>query len=476
MPYVPIDINAPLFTNLKDPSRDVLSSLRRDVLKDLAGSTYQRPGLVQFATGLGSAGCKANYYWRDKDLLYSVFGRTLYSISESGTVTQIASSVNLFANNNNPVIIVEASQPTRKLFMANGGRIIEFDGTTAQYIADVDAPTQVTHPAILDTYLLGNNLAFPERVEYSEVADPTNWQGEFISAEGKPDKLKAVHVAFREITLFGEETVEHWYNDGASPFSRIDGATLEIGTLSPYSIVQADNGFFMLDQFKRVVKIAGRQVQVLSQPIDDILGAFTGTDIDLATGEVITQNGVGLYLLRIGTKTLVFDYVAQEWVSEWNKYNTGFARYDRFRGTFFEHVTPWGITLCGDYSTGTLYKLDFDTQQDTGGILRPAWRTGHLTHGTGNEKRSNALRVRLKRGEGTPGGQEPILFVRWRDNGEQTWQNPREMLLGFTGDSNMVREEYMLGSYRSREYEFFCSENVPIAIAEVQEDVQELLY
>lgn len=473
MPFFPVDINAPLFSNVKDVSRQILAESRRDVLKDLAGTTYQRPGLVDYSTGYGAGGCRGNFYWEDKDLVYSIFNRSLYSTTQAGVVTLIASSVNLFEGNQRQVIIREGSQPTRKLYMANGGKIIEFDGITAAHLTDPDAPTQVTHVAILDTYLLANDLSEPERMKYSDVGTPESWLGEFISAEGDPDRLIAIHVAFREIGLFGTAILESWYNNAVDPFARIDGAMVESGTLSPYSIVKADNGYFMLDKGKQVVRIIGRQRIIESQPVNNLLGAVA--DASGAQGENITQNGVSLYTIRVGDRTFVYDYAVKEWVSEWSRYNKNTGHYDRFQGQHFINIEPWGVTLCGDFEGSVLYKLDFDSTLDVGDILRPSWLTGHVTHNTGNEKRSNVLRIRLNRGEGTPGGEEPVLLVRWRDNGSKVWSNPRKIGLGFTGDNNMFREIYQLGSYRSRQYEFSCTENVSIALATVEEDVEKLL-
>jgi hypothetical protein len=471
MPFVPLDINAPLFTNVEDVSRETLAEIRRDVLKDLAGTTYQRPALVEFATGYNSGGCMGNFYWRSSGRVWSVFGGSLWLTNKAGNIVEVPSSVGLF-NLSTPAIFREGSQPSRKLYIANGGRIVEFDGTTAQYIADADAPTQVTHPAILDTYLLANDLTEPEKMKYSDVGTPSNWLGESISAEGEPDRLKAIHVGFREISLFGETSIETWYNDGVSPFSRIEGAMIAQGTNSPYSIKQEDNGYFMLNKEKRVVKIVGRQAQVLSQPIDNILGAIA--DVTDAQGEIITQNGTSLYGIRVGERFLIYDFSTNEWVSEWSKYTPTKGAYERFRGQHFINVDPWGITLCGDYNGNKLYKLDFDTYQDLGGTLRPSWLTGQISHGTGNEKRSNALRFRLKRGQGTPGGVEPVLLVRWRDDGSKVFSNPVKIPLGFTGDDFIYVEDYEWGVYRSRQWEFACTENVSIAIASVEEDVEVL--
>jgi hypothetical protein len=476
MVWQPIDINPPLFSNLKDVSKTVVGAERHDVIKDLAGTTYGRPGLLTWVDGYGSLGCDGNYYWRHNDFLISIFDGDIYKTDVDGVKTLIESDL---LEVGTPVTFAESSIPSHKLYMANGGKIIETDGSTAAALTDPDAPTRVTHVAILDTYLLANNLDEPDRLEYSEVGTPGSWAGEYVSAEGNPDKIKAVKVAWREIGIFGESTLENWYDDGSSPFSRIDGAMVEVGTVSPYSIKKANNSYYLLDTNKRIYRISGRQPIVVSQPVDDILGNVG--DVSDAIGEVINQGGLTLYAVRVGERMIVYDFVRDEFVGEWNYFNdttVGFVQatmiHERFRAQHFVNIDAWGFTVCGDYTTGKLYKFDPDTRQDFGSIIKSLWITGWIDHGLGVEKRSNQLRIKLKRGTGNPNNVEPELLVRWRDNGSKVWSNYRKIPLGFTGEDIFYQTINMLGSYRSRQYELSCTENVGIAIAGAEEDIEAL--
>lgn len=65
----------------------------------------------------------------------------------------------------------------------------------------------------------------------------------------------------------------------------------------------------------------------------------------------------------------------------------------------------------------------------------------------------------------------PKIMIRWRDNGKAQWSNYREISLGPTGDTTIIKKIRKLGQYETRQYEIVCTSNVPITIAGVNEDV-----
>lgn len=228
----------------------------------------------------------------------------------------------------------------------------------------------------------------------------------------------------------------------------------------------------MLTTGRRLARIVGRQPIILSQPIDDILSESAA--VTNAQGDLLTLKGNTLYLLTINNRTFVYDYAAQEWVGEWGYWNKETAAYDQFKGMNFINVKEWGLTLCADKTTGTIYKFDFDTYQDDGDEIRSSVVTGNIDHKTGREKRSSELRLKLKRGKVSKTSVDdidPKMLVRWRDNGSKVWSNYREVSLGSSDVDGFYYSLFQLGSYRSRQYEFVCSDNTPFSIVEADEDV-----
>jgi hypothetical protein len=108
--------------------------------------------------------------------------------------------------------------------------------------------------------------------------------------------------------------------------------------------------------------------------------------------------------------------------------------------------------------------------QDAGDLIRSSWITGHIDHGTSRTKRSNTLRIKARRGEG--GSSDSTLMLRWRDNGSKTWSNTRNISLGKTGEFEFFKDEYRLGSYNSRQYELSITDNVPLSMVYIEEDIE----
>lgn len=480
MAFRKIPINVPFWANAEDESRANVAEERRDVMKDPTGSTIRRPALVPFAQELPEP-ADGMFYWESADLVYIVSAGNLYSFSEAGVLTLIESG--LFTDQTH-VTWAESADLTlitagavRKLFASNGGVPVEYDGTTAQKLTDTDAPQQSTHLVMFDTYLLSNDKSqakFDESVVHSEEANPVSFKGAFFSAENKADPLNALLSEWDEVALFGSRSIENFYNDGVEPFVPIPGGTVADGTRSPWTIKIVDNAYFFLNTGRRLVRLDGRQPTVLSQAIDNILSE--SPDFENAEGEVFTLQGKTLYLLTINDRTFVYDYALQEWVGEWGSWDTTTATYRKFKARNFLDVKPWGVTLCTDKDTGAIYKLDFDEDRDAGDVeVRSSVITGNIDHGTGREKRSNELRLRLKRGQKpkvSDTDEPPKLLVRWRDNGSKVWSNWRDVFLGFEGDAEFYYSLYMLGSYRARQYNFVCTDDVAFSIVDVEEDVE----
>jgi hypothetical protein len=55
----------------------------------------------------------------------------------------------------------------------------------------------------------------------------------------------------------------------------------------------------------------------------------------------------------------------------------------------------------------------------------------------------------------------PTIWVRWSDDGGNTWSNVRAMTPGTTGQYTHLMRLFALGSAYNRMYEFVCSDPVP---------------
>jgi hypothetical protein len=274
--------------------------------------------------------------------------------------------------------------------------------------------------------------------------------------------------------VIGTESLQHFYNNQVDPFAAIPGGAMPVGTHSPWTI-KFDDVYFLLNAKRQLIRIDGRQTTPLSLPISNLLNQVIPRSVlNDAEGDLLTVDGRTLYLLTIAERTFVYDFALKEWVGEWGAWNKSSAQYRAFPARNFLNIKEWGITLCTDKISGIIYRIDEEVFQDNGQEIRSSIITGNIDHGTSREKRSNELRLTLKRGQmprTSVGDVEPVLIVRFRDNGSKVWSNDRQIGLGFQGDEEFIRSIFMLGTYRTRQWEYYCTENIPFSLVKATEDI-----
>jgi len=439
-----------------------------DMFIDNLGNYRSRPKLEEFVD-LGTAAAVDGIFWSEnREFALAVSGGSIFKLVHAGNPVDVTGDA-LTAGKK---VIFDEDGTT--IVMANGGRMVTYadPGATA-FMADADAPIEVNHVAFLDGYMLANKLD-TKRFPFSDPTNILSWAVlDFFSAEGRPDNLEAVFVTEREIALFGRQSIEWWWNDG-SPFSRIETAFSDSGVGAVASIVQTDDEQYLLLTDKRRVKIfKGRNSQDISAPVDSIIKKL-----------VFPREGRGMFI-KIGeqsfyvlafpddNKTIVVDLASGTW-AEWGEWNVPNGSYDMFRGISYAFADKWDFHLIGDRNNGKIYKLSFDNTDDDGNTVRSLLRTGPIVHGSYNEKRCNAIKIRMKRSRGT-GVTEPKIALRWRDDGLE-WSNEIDVSLGKEGDSDYFALVTELGSYTSREWEFIHTFDTDFTLVNVKEDVEVLAH
>ena len=343
---------------------------------------------------------------------------------------------------------------------------------TTKFLADADAPVAVSHVAWMDDYFLANELN-SARFWWSDGGDPTAWGAlSFASAEGHSDLLQALHAAWLEITLFGRDSLETFYNDGVSPFSRLTGGVLEQGCLAPYSIVNAEGVWVWLSKKRQVVSLEGRAYTARSGPYDSVIGEIP--DVSDAWAVYLTIAGHSFYCLSFPTvsRTFVWNMTTDTW-SEWGTWDSETSTYGLWKGKSYCYARTWDVHLLGDSDTGKVYKIRTSLFQEDGSTIRSYLKTSLLDHGTMAKKRSNRLKINVKRGQGISGGTEPVFSLRYQDDNRH-WSNERQIGLGEIGETPNILEVRHLGLYTTRQYEFAHSDNSDFILNDLEEEAEAL--
>lgn len=420
-----------------------------------------------YFTNLGShAKVDGLFYAVNHNIAIAVSGGKIYKIESNGTVTGIRG---VTLNAGIPVSFADYGDIG---FFCNNSRIIKwaYADATCAYIADADAPTNAIFVGFLDQYLLALR-ANSARYDFADVADPDTWLGEYVTAEQRPDNAVALLTAFGEIFLPGQTTLEHHADSGdpTAPFLRIPGTTAERGTLSPYSVTQIDNSYYLLDAERRVIRMSGRVPQVISNQIDNKFQELV--DVTDAIGFHFNAEGATKYVLTFPSdmKTYVYDYKLDFW-SEWSYWDHVTGARIAYIGRVGRYIAEWDKYLIGSNTTGKIYIASRNYVTDDGDEIIPEFITGQIDWGTANRKSSERLRIKVQRGQNAIGATNtPKVYFSKRDNGKSAWGVEREIDLGAAGDTYAYKAFRRLGTYRNRQYRVRM-QGAPSLITKMTED------
>jgi len=410
---------------------------------------HSTPGLKLFVT-VGTGPIQGTHKF--KDLLYVVSGTTLYSVTSTGTVTSIGicSTGGRVIMDNNGIDIVMVNGIVGYEYSIAGGlkQIVDINFFPAKTVTFQDGYFIFERTGTGQFFLSG-------------LYAVTFLGTDFATAEGSPDDLKAVLSDTRELWLFGDNTIEVWWNSGDAnfPFERYQGAYIEKGCAASYSVAKMNNIVFWLADDLSVYMAIGFKEQQISQPgIDFAIGGYAR--VDDAYGFTYIQEGHFFYQLTFPSEnaTWVFDISNKLWHERGSDYPVKRHRSNSHTKAFKKH-------LVGDYQNGNVYEYDLDTYTDNGQpIIRDA--VSPPIYDEVDKIFMSRMQVDFESGVGLIDGQgsDPQAMLRWSDDGGKTFKNEHWKSIGKVGgylDRVVWRR---LGGFRQRIFWLRITDPVKIAI------------
>jgi hypothetical protein len=404
--------------------------------------------------------------WTFGNYGYVVSGTQLYKIDASYTATLLGTIAGT-----GPVSMADNGI---QLFIAADPNGYIYNNNTNVFapISDPDFLGAVT-VGYLDGYFVFNEPN-SQKIWVTALLDGTSVDPlDFASAEGSPDGVVAILSNFREIWVFGTNSVEVWYDSGATdfPLQRIQGAYNELGCAAAFSVAKMDNGVFWLGKDARGQGIVYRANGYTGQRISTHAVEWhiqTYGNISDAVAYTYQQDGHSFYVLTFpsANKTWVYDVATNAWHERAGWVNGEFTRHRSNCQMFFNSEV-----IVGDYENGKLYAFDPTVYADDGQIQRwlRSWRA--LPTGQNNLKRTahHSLQLDCESGVGLNLGQgsDPQAMLRWSDDGGHTWSNEHWSGMGKIGEYYrrvFWRRLGMTLKLRDRVYEVSGTDPVKIAI------------
>lgn len=316
----------------------------------------------------------------------------------------------------------------------------------------------------------------------SNLLDLSTWDPtQFAQRSIAPDPWRAMSVLYPRIYLFGGQTTEVWYDAGnfPFPFAPVQGILIQEGIAAPFSLTIADNAIYWIARnaagTARVLRMSGYRPEVVStKAVEAALSAYGRIDDVVAWNYQLDGHTFVIFNFPSAGVTWAIDTALPPEIA-WHRRGTWIsadARFTAIRPQY--HVQVFGRHLVGDREAGVIYEMRNTFGMDVDDLaLRRIRRTPLLTH----EQQwmfFKQLQVFVQAGVGTLTGQgaNPVLRLRWSDDGGQTWSNFSSVSIGRQGQFQVRAIWRRLGRSRNRVFELSCSDPVPYRILDAFLDAQ----
>lgn len=452
-----------------------------------AKSTY----VLEPAPGLVDRAALGNGPIRSSKMVSSVIrgaGKELYGVYGTKLMAQTVSSGNIEIGtlDSNPGR-VHMARGRNYIAMVDGVSGYTYNGTTFAKITSLDFPGNFvpagkpTHMDYIDGFFVVND-ANTDNFYISGLEDPTSWNAlDFEAASVAPDNALA-HIATESLLwIFGEETGQAYYNNGDPdfPYEIILSATQDVGILAPDSLAKSDAGIFFLgttpEGGRFVYRINGQAGRIITNDEQEnfLLSVTDPTD---AYGFIYQQGGKSFYVLQLSatsgddprpSSTLIYNIKAGSWESR--ELQDGSAW--RAGG----HGILGGKNIVGSRLQARNLELDLNNYTDAGEEMVRI-RRSLIYHKDNHLMEWWALVIDVQGGVGTQSGQgiDPVILMRYSDDGGQTWSSYLVGKIGKIGDTMRRVVFHNLGQGRNRVFEIRISDPVPITIIGAYAEVEVL--
>lgn len=358
--------------------------------------------------------------------IYVVSAAEVYKVDELGNAQLIGSVL----NDGRPAYL---SHNIFEVVITSGGAWYTIQKTDE--LERISTPP-VSHANFLDGYILAREIG-TGRFIWSEINDGDLVSGaDFATAEGFPDNTNGLLIDHREIFLFGDSSLERWYNDGVSPFIRLPNGYSERGCGAGDSPAKLDNTVFWLGDDYIVYRLTeGRPQRVSNHGIEQLIQRVNNPE--LAVGLTYSQDGHAFYQLTFpGQLTVTYSASTQTWGTR-----KLFARKD---AGYEHHVYAFG----NHYVGGTrLWKLG---GQEFEGPLERIRTIGPIR--TGRRYASMySLTLYFETGSSAAYADDKHLLLEISDDGGRTFKNRRQVSLGSKGQYHQEVRINGLGAMRDNQ-------------------------
>ncbi len=421
------------------------------------------PGLTLFST-CGSGPIRGMRMMGG--VLYVVSGQTLYSVDPTGNATILGGSI----PGSNVVCMTDNGT---QLLIVNGTSGFVYATATGFQIITSSNFHSSTSATFFDNYFVlswdGTNKYF-----ISGSLDGTSYNGaDFASAEVAPDYVLAIVNQQENLLIFGQTTIETWYDAGSVnfPFQRIDGGTIERGCAAALTPVKEDNSVFFLGDDRIFYRLDGTIPRRVSQhAIEDAWQNYKVVSDAYCFSYTWEGHKFINIIFPTANASWIYDISTGYW-HERESWDLNNNSYGRWRGAWA--INAYNKILVGDRYSGQVGYLDDVAATEFGNTLQ-AYLVGPVMHNDRNRLFHSRFELDIEAGVGNANdpGSDPQIMLDWSDDGGRSFKSPqRWQSMGKIGAYSQRLRWLRLGQSRQRMYRVTISDPVRRNIIAVSADI-----
>ena len=394
--------------------------------------------------------------------LYVVFGVDVYKIDFNKNITLVGTMNTTAAK----VIMVENGQQITILTQQGLGYYYTESTDTFGQITDPNFPNPAYGMAMLDGYTIVSE-AETGQFFVSELRDTTTWSASATStAEALSDNIIALATYKKQLYIFGQKSVEIFYNSGitAQPFRPVTTTFIPEGIIGRYAYVVSNSGVFWVTDTKEVYFTRDYNPRKISTFAIDFQLSKLAKPREITTFWYIQEGHefVG-FTSKFDNVTLVYDVEVGEWHERGSLSDVGNAQiYWKAQ----EVVNFNNQLIAGGFQEGELFSLEPNIYTEDGRVI-----TGEIVSATVfNDFDRFAIReviLVMENGVGLPEpqqGSNPLVEMDVSTDGGKTWTVKREVSFGKEGEYLTQVTWKNVGHGRSFIFRFRITDPVPRVI------------
>lgn len=419
-------------------------------------------GSSSFGTNVGNLD-RGLWVWQNT--LYHVVDQVLYSVDSGGIYTSIGTISGtqrcVFSNS----VVGSANE-----MVIAAGTVYTYDGTTLT--ASAITADSVTY---LNSKSIYPNGGFEFAV--SGAGGPTNITSTG-SAESAPDDLLRPYAFNQWVYMFGERTIEPFYDNGATsgvPLARIDNAIMQKGLGGFYTIANTDQALYFLGDDSNVYQIVQSQLTAITP--SSIVNSIKKQNKDTASAYTLSLNGQEYYVLWFASG---LTYVYSESVGEWFNISSGTGDVPYITGSY---ARVYDSDIGANYQTADPVKLDLEDYEDSGQVIQrqrvlPPFTSQDVGLPYGQRLTMSKIRFALQTGVGivTGQGSDPQIMVEYSLDGGETWSTERWIDIGRMGKYLIEADYYEMVSFLEITFRITISDPVFSSLHTATIEVKEAGY